>query len=181
VIKLRIPIRNSGQIDTDVDTKAPCVSTLLIPLKKYHLLISQLRFRELTLPCYLTFLLQNYSNHMIGNNSPTAVRKSARLQYQQKGQMLISRSLRVETIDWILLGQLARALGYSRCFLFILMLELDYRKNQSGLEAKNNQYPFSRCSYHEVLLSGSKTSKRIFKTHLIFKWNLQEWLSRWRN
>jgi len=55
---------------------------------------------------------------------PTELRSGAmRVRYQDSGLGLIRRDFRVDKGVWFRLGQMARALGVSRCLLFVALLQ----------------------------------------------------------
>ncbi len=98
--------------------------TLLLP-SDYEELLEQ-RMQKLGIPSvgiYFHFLLQNYKNSIFDKKFPKSNR--IKTQYQDSGKQLLRLSLRVSNNDWMVLSQISLAMGYSRCRVFVMLLELD--------------------------------------------------------
>jgi len=89
------------------------VSTLLIPARCIRMLDRALHGRT------MNELLRQLT--CIG--VPTIRPAATRIRYQSKGGDLVRRDFRVSKAVWFRLGQMARALGVSRCLLFIVLLD----------------------------------------------------------
>lgn len=50
--------------------------------------------------------------------------------YQAEGQGLVRVNFYPHEVDWARLSVLSNATGYSRCFLFVYLMELDLKKDQ---------------------------------------------------
>jgi len=97
---------------------------------------------------------------------PTQLRPGGlRIRYQQNRLKLVRRDFRVDKAIWFRLGQMARALGVSRCLLFVTLLRAFSEKVS---EFRQNFHP----TYERLIeLFDCRSYRRI----AYFK----QWLPRW--
>ncbi len=72
---------------------------------------------------YLQFLLHRYQMSIFNNEFPKNQKLKTR--YQGTGRQLLRIGIRASNRDWIVLSEISLGLGYSRCCVFVLLLELD--------------------------------------------------------
>jgi len=129
-------------------------STLLIPTQYRRLLARALG------PSTMEDLLIRLTSAGV----PTGVHPGAlRIRYQQSGLKLFKYNFRVNKAVWFRLGQMARALGISRCLLFVALLRTFVEKMYEFPQ----QLKKVRWRLIEVLDFGIRRRFAILKTALI--------------
>ncbi|MCB1179415.1 MAG: DUF1564 family protein [Leptospiraceae bacterium] len=99
------------------------VSTLLIP--QALLIHIENKFgKKYQLDDILSCLISKYKKFIA--SSQIRPSKSFKLKFQEEGLNLIPKKFRPENKDWMELGIIAYGLGYSRCWLFSYLLELEF-------------------------------------------------------
>lgn len=98
------------------------VSTLRIPHWLEHALDKGIA-RHGNLEKYLNALLKKYRFLFYANFFKPS--ENAKVEYQKRGEIYVTRKFRPELRDWLELGMWADSLGYSKCYLFVQLLELE--------------------------------------------------------
>lgn len=111
----------------DFESKMPSeeqaeVCTLLIPEKWMQYFVESSRYEYAG---YLHYLLRRYKRFLLSGNIP-ANPPTIKVQYQDKFQLLTRVNFRPSEEDWADLSLLAKALGVSRCKLFVILLWFDW-------------------------------------------------------
>lgn len=109
-----------------LNLKSHCktVSTLWIPIR----LDSAVRkgiAKHGNLEKYFGILLKRYRFLFYANYIKPS--ENAKTEYQRRGEDYIIRKFRPELRDWLELGMWADALGFSKTFMFVKLVEIDVR------------------------------------------------------
>ncbi|MCX7999384.1 MAG: DUF1564 family protein, partial [Leptospiraceae bacterium] len=89
---------------------------------------------------YLGILLKRYRFLFYTNYIKPS--ENAKTEYQKRGEDYVIRKFRPELRDWLELGMWADALGFSKAFMFVKLVEIDER-NEFFVDKK----VFRRISY----------------------------------
>ncbi len=98
--------------------------TLLIPEKYLEQLehrMNQLNMKSFSV--YLRFLLYQYQRAVFDNDFPKS--SKIKTEYQGVGKNLLKIAIRATNNDWMLLSEISLGLGFSRCFVVVMLLEMD--------------------------------------------------------
>jgi len=127
-----------------IDNYECTVSSLLIPASIIPQLEHRLKERGCNLKGYLNHLIRGYRE--IALKQRLLVDKHCKCRYQETGQNLHKYNFRPDNESWIELGQLGRANGISRCFLFVLLLLIDV---ENCLKKKKVEVPTNHQNQHD--------------------------------
>ena len=124
------------------------VSTFLVPFAIDRFLEEQLRDQDCTLSIFLRKLVQKYRGQLMTQRARSGRARCQRL-YQRPGLNLRRRNFRPETKTWAELGIFAAYMGISRCYLFVLLLQLEI----SGYDAEDG-LPTDRIMRYDIEFPG---------------------------
>lgn len=124
------------------------VSTLLVPAVINRLLNEQLRAQDCTLAIYLRKLVQKYRGQLMTQSGRSTHARCKRL-YQSPGLKLQRRNFRPEIKVWAELGIFAAYMGISRCYLFVLLVQLEIH----GFDAEDG-LPTDRIMRYDIEFPG---------------------------
>ena len=131
---------NQIQINFDPESEKAVPSTLLLPAQLSELLKRRLSYHEIGLSHYFRFLLTHYRGHLLDNVAwPTGHAKTL----YQSDDTFIRKSVRTSPLQWFYLGQIARALGISKCYVFSLLLQIEAGVLEIEGVPTLRQYPYS--------------------------------------
>lgn len=90
--------------------------------------------------------------------------KGIRKRYQAEGQDLVRHDIRVPEETWAILTEISHGLGYSRCFIFAKLLELEL----SGADVVVPTQPFAepRRLYRWISIRSVDTYHGLFQRRL---------------
>lgn len=133
-----------SRIDPSCNPITP--GTFLIPVIYYERMLNRMKDRNAhSVSKYLNYLLKKYKLEVFHKKFPQSIR--VKTQYQSYGQELVRVSVRPSNSDWMILSELSQGLGISRCYLFVLLLEIDI-----DIRTKNVGIPIPRRAkdYREI-------------------------------
>ncbi len=114
--------------------------TLLLPcnyLIDFEKRMSELGIRSISK--YLQFLLKKYQVSIFNYGFPRS--NKTKTQYQDLGRNLLRINIRASNTDWIVLSELSHGLGFSRCYVFVILFELD-----TGIRSDIDRVPTPRLN-----------------------------------
>ncbi|MCB1309284.1 MAG: DUF1564 family protein [Leptospiraceae bacterium] len=137
-------------------------SSLRIPANLELRLNSVLARRKMSLPAYLDFLIQRFGPAIYGGVFAPSARPK-RL-YQPVSGAYLQKNFVPRNESWVAFSQLASFLNWSRCYLFVKLLKLDWKdllKQGDNFFGVHVPFPFSAVFiYAEVLLKSGYLWKR---------------------
>lgn len=105
-------------------------STFLVPVAYYERMQERMEKIGITsVSIYLRILLTEYKMKVFQEGFPKS--ENVKMEYQKPGQGLVRVNFRPENSDWIVLSEISLGLGFSRCFVFVMMLELDLQSDEN--------------------------------------------------
>ncbi|MCX7998633.1 MAG: DUF1564 domain-containing protein [Leptospiraceae bacterium] len=132
-------ILNEAKQTIDLKKCRKTVSSVWIPAR-LDFAVKKAMVRYGNLEKYLGVLLKRYRFLFYGNYIQPS--ENAKTEYQKRGEDYVIRKFRPELRDWLELGMWADALGFSKAFMFVKLVEIDERN-----EFFVNKKPFRLLSF----------------------------------
>lgn len=99
--------------------------SLLVPNHILPLLNARLIHHQVSLAIYLRNLITKYESLLLGGYLPSNSHSAVAVKYQNSDDGFRKLPLRPGLNEWLILSKLSRVLGYSRCYTFTLLIQLD--------------------------------------------------------
>lgn len=125
--------------------------TLLVPEKMRSGMKNRMKELGMGSQVYFRYLLNRYRRTLI-EAGPASNPKFKKL-YQDSGQKLQKCNCRVENRYWVELTELAHGYGYSRCLLFVVLLEYDLGVHDASVVVPTPRRKRNGLPVHYVILS----------------------------
>lgn len=123
-----------GRIEGNI---TPC--TLLIPEEYVALFRQRLDYHDNGPAQYFRYLLKFYRNALFNGNATIQSLNGIKCRYQTHATGYVRIPFRPSRFDWLALTHLSRLFGYSRCYIFVLLLKME-----AGVEGETVVVPTTR-------------------------------------
>ncbi len=118
------PIHKNVNCKIHPESHLTTPGTLLIPEAYSALMIERMQKLNMrSFSIYFRYLISEYKVSVLSSRFP--VSQNIKKKYQTNGLSLRRVSIRSSNEDWLILSELSHGTGLSRCFVFVLLFEMD--------------------------------------------------------